>query len=241
MTNHDAGLRDALTALADEYATAGATSSFYGRTVTADLRAVLAAHPAPQTVDDAGGIDTAALRQVAEAVSDRPREWRWSGQYPQQIISQGNVVIIAECHESPDHPSRHAEYIATFDPVTILALLDEVGHLRTVFDLVASVEAKWSADSTLLAYTICSELGDAISGVDMRAAAPPVTVTDDAPTFTGRVVIPVTDAMVERALTGYFESAPEGCKGIEFVSDHIKERARPRFRAALTAALTEGD
>ena len=75
-------------------------------------------------------LDVSAIRQVAEAVGDRPREWRWSGQYPQQITSQGNVVIIAECYESPDHPSRHAEYIAMMDPPTTLALLDALDAAR---------------------------------------------------------------------------------------------------------------
>lgn len=73
-------------------------------------------------------IDEARLRAVANAVGDRPRDWEWTGVgehgYPQQVISQGNVHLIAEVYESPDHPSSIAEYIATFDPKTVLALLD---------------------------------------------------------------------------------------------------------------------
>jgi hypothetical protein len=75
-------------------------------------------------------LDLARLRSIAEAVGDRPRDWEWAGGYPQQVISQGNVHLIAECYEDPDSPSTVAEYIATFDPRTILALLAEVERLR---------------------------------------------------------------------------------------------------------------
>jgi hypothetical protein len=73
----------------------------------------------------------AELRRVASAADDDGREWTWkaseregSGGYPQQVLRVGDVVLVAECYESPDFPSRFAEFIAAFDPPTALALLD---------------------------------------------------------------------------------------------------------------------
>lgn len=71
-------------------------------------------------------LDLVHLRAVAEAVP--ARRWEWSGRgangYPQQVIGQGDASLVAECYESPDHPSAFAEFIATFDPPTVLALLE---------------------------------------------------------------------------------------------------------------------
>jgi hypothetical protein len=70
-----------------------------------------------------GPLNLDHLRAVAEAADENGREWEWQGGYPQRITRVGDVVIVADCFESPDHPSRFAEFIATFDPPTVLALL----------------------------------------------------------------------------------------------------------------------
>ena len=76
---------------------------------------------------------TSELRRVAEAADDDGRPWTWraseaggSGGYPQTILRVGDVVLVANCYESPDYPARFAEFIATFDPPTVLALLDRL-------------------------------------------------------------------------------------------------------------------
>jgi len=75
-------------------------------------------------------IDLDALEALAAAVGDRPRVWEWSGRgdegYPQQVISQGDATLIAECYEGPQHPSTIAAYIAGMNPVTTLELVSEV-------------------------------------------------------------------------------------------------------------------
>jgi hypothetical protein len=68
-------------------------------------------------------LDLAALRKVAEAADADGRPWEWGGAYPQRILRVGDVAIVAEAFEDPDSPSRFADYIATFDPPTVLALL----------------------------------------------------------------------------------------------------------------------
>ena len=50
-----------------------------------------------------------------------------------------------------------------------------------------------------------------------------------------------TDAQVDAAMRVYFESGPDGGPGrYDHVADHIKARNRPRFVAALAAALGAG-
>jgi hypothetical protein len=66
---------------------------------------------------------------VAEAADADGRSWEWEGGYPQRITRTGDVVIVADCFESPDAPSRFAEFIAIFDPPTVLALLTELARL----------------------------------------------------------------------------------------------------------------
>jgi len=96
----------------------------------------------------------AALRAVVNAVDQRPREWEWEGGYPQQVISVGNVTHVADVFENPDHPSRYAEYIATFDPATMTALLDlvdqqaaEIKVLSDEADTAIAQAAAWSEDA----------------------------------------------------------------------------------------------
>lgn len=82
-----------------------------------------------QTTKNETLIDLDAIEARAKAVGDRPRVWEWIAcgdeGYPQQIISQGNAALIAECYEGPDRPSTVAEYIAYMDPVTTLDLVTE--------------------------------------------------------------------------------------------------------------------
>ena len=70
----------------------------------------------------------AELRAIAEA-ADNGNAWEWEHAYPQRITRTGDVVLIADCFEDPDSPSRFAEFIATFDPPTVLALLDRITAL----------------------------------------------------------------------------------------------------------------
>jgi hypothetical protein len=67
--------------------------------------------------------DFAHLRRVAEAADADGRPWEWTGGYPQTVTRVGDVILVANVFESPDAPSRFAEFIATFDPPTVLALL----------------------------------------------------------------------------------------------------------------------
>lgn len=69
-------------------------------------------------------LDLTSLRTVAEAANADGRPWVWEGGYPQRVLREGDVVIVADCSEDPDHPSRFAEFIATFDPPTVLWLLN---------------------------------------------------------------------------------------------------------------------
>jgi hypothetical protein len=73
-----------------------------------------------------------SLRRIAEAADHQGRPWEWEHAYPQRITRVGDVVLVAECFEDPDSPSRFAEFIATFDPPTVLALLEEVPRARCI-------------------------------------------------------------------------------------------------------------
>lgn len=77
---------------------------------------------------------TEHFRSVAEAADNGGRPWEWSGGYPQWIIRQGDAVLIAETYEGPDFPSTIAEFIATFDPPTVLGLLDRLAKVRALCD-----------------------------------------------------------------------------------------------------------
>lgn len=67
------------------------------------------------------------LRAVAQAADANGLPWEWTGGYPQRVTREGDVVLVADCFEDPDKPSRFAEHIATFDPPTVLWLLDLLG------------------------------------------------------------------------------------------------------------------
>lgn len=91
-------------------------------------------------------VDVAALRAVVEA-ADPTHSWEWHSVgehgYPQQVISVGNVNLIAECYEGPDFPSSIAEHIAAFDPPTALALLDEIETLRATVARLGEGSEHW--------------------------------------------------------------------------------------------------
>lgn len=76
-------------------------------------------------------VDT--LRRIAWAADRGERPWDWTASqaegkagYPQQVLRVGDAVLIAECYDAPDERACTAEYIAAFDPPTVLRLLDEV-------------------------------------------------------------------------------------------------------------------
>jgi hypothetical protein len=75
-------------------------------------------------------LDTERLRKVATAADDDGRPWLWGGKYPQRVLRVGDTLIVADCFEDPDSPSRFAEFIATFDPPTAIALVAEMERLR---------------------------------------------------------------------------------------------------------------
>ena len=73
------------------------------------------------------------LREVAEA-ADNGSPWEWEHAYPQRITRVGDVILVADCFEDPDSPSRFAEFIATFDPPTALALVEIARAARHTAD-----------------------------------------------------------------------------------------------------------
>jgi len=79
-------------------------------------------------------LDLEHLRRVAEAADDGGRPWTWGGKYPQSVLREGDVVNVADTFTDPDHPAVFAEFIATFDPPTVLALLDRLGKRHTLTD-----------------------------------------------------------------------------------------------------------
>jgi hypothetical protein len=58
--------------------------------------------------------------------------------YPQRVLRDNDVALIAETFEgsseAPDDPPRFAEHIATFDPPTVLALVEIVSVLAADLD-----------------------------------------------------------------------------------------------------------
>jgi hypothetical protein len=76
-------------------------------------------------------LDLTALRRVAKAADRGGRPWVWQaseaegrGGYPQHVLRDGDAALICETYDSPDHSAITPEFIATFDPPTVLALLD---------------------------------------------------------------------------------------------------------------------
>lgn len=66
------------------------------------------------------------LRAVAEAADESGRRWFWKGGYPQNILREGDVVLVAQTLTDPDHRPEFAEFIAAFDPPTVLAMIDRL-------------------------------------------------------------------------------------------------------------------
>jgi hypothetical protein len=73
------------------------------------------------------------LRRAAKLIRERaggcePRRWHWTAlgekRYPQQVRSDGNVAIIAECYIDPVHRPYEAEHIASWHPLVALAVAD---------------------------------------------------------------------------------------------------------------------
>lgn len=75
-------------------------------------------------------LDLTALRRIALAADKGGRPWVWrasdagpSGGYPQHVLRYGDVGLICETYDEPDGPAVTPEFIAAFDPPTVLALL----------------------------------------------------------------------------------------------------------------------
>lgn len=75
-------------------------------------------------------LDLTALRRIAVATDKGGRSWFWQasqaatrGGYPQHVLREGDVGLICETYDEPDYPAITPEFIATFDPPTVLALL----------------------------------------------------------------------------------------------------------------------
>ena len=74
-------------------------------------------------------IDPTALLALCDALSPAlsGRSWTWTagknGGYPQHVISEGNVLLIAETYDEPDRAAATAAYIAALDPATVRALV----------------------------------------------------------------------------------------------------------------------
>lgn len=80
---------------------------------------------------DGEPLDLTRLRQIARAADKGGRPWVWRASeaegragYPQIVLRSGDVGLICETYDAPDSPAITPEYIAAFDPPTVLALLD---------------------------------------------------------------------------------------------------------------------
>lgn len=69
-------------------------------------------------------LDVTELRRIALRANGGGRPWLWKGGYPQTILREGDVTLVAETFTDPDHTADFAEFIAAFDPPTVLRLLD---------------------------------------------------------------------------------------------------------------------
>lgn len=190
----------------------------------ADLRALLATHPAP-TVDESLDIGLAARACAdmldalcdeadSEGVEELSVEWlRGRAALRRTIASSAPAVV---CSPAAKRTEQNIP-APTVGDAAGLTLADNLTIDEPEYVLPSGTAEQRATALERLLEQVCAQRDEA-----RALAAAPVTVTDE---------------MVERAMAGYFESAPEGCRGIEFVAEHIKERARPRFRAALSAAL----
>jgi len=50
--------------------------------------------------------------------------------YPQTVIRDSDVVLVAECFEGPEYPPVFADHITTSDPATVLRLIAELRDYR---------------------------------------------------------------------------------------------------------------
>ena len=83
-------------------------------------------------------LDIVRLAAIAEAVNDDDRAWAWRVNKPdahQTVFRMGDAALIAETFDSTSNaphvdgrPVGTAEYIATFDPPTVLALLNALAE-----------------------------------------------------------------------------------------------------------------
>ena len=83
-------------------------------------------------------LDLTKLREIAEAATDGP--WNLHTLRTDEthdirgsIDDEANIVIYAECEDADAH------HIATFDPPTVLALIDELERLRETLATVKAI------------------------------------------------------------------------------------------------------
>jgi hypothetical protein len=130
------------------------------------------------------GVDRLAhLRQVAQA-ADNGSPWEWEHAYPQRVTRIGDVVLVAECFENPDMPSRFAEFIATFDPPVALALVEIAKAARALAESYGNPRDETYPDGTyalggsFLSKQRFDTLRSALARLDsLKSAAPTVTAT----------------------------------------------------------------
>jgi hypothetical protein len=73
-----------------------------------------------------------SLWRIAWAADRGSRAWSWHPSHNparpgvQTVDREGDACLIANCYDEPDERMCTAEYIAAFDPPTVLRLLKEV-------------------------------------------------------------------------------------------------------------------
>lgn len=80
------------------------------------------------TAGELDDIEGAALRADHEGrrwVMDLPTKG-----YPQRVLRQGDVVLVAECYEGPQFPPVFADHIIRSDPATVLRLVADLAAAR---------------------------------------------------------------------------------------------------------------
>jgi hypothetical protein len=93
-------------------------------------------------------LDIAALRRTAEAATTG--KWKIeSNEYHFRLqASDGTVIQVNRGHGCPP-PEADADFIATFDPSTVVALLDALAAQQKVVEAARWVAETWAAYADL--------------------------------------------------------------------------------------------
>lgn len=98
--------------------------------------------------------DLAKLREVAEGAT--PGEWwadfvevRYDDGHHCPDSDPGSVLVASHVDDE-DQGERNATHIATFDPPTVLRLLDRLEHHRETLRLAVSIDADCDLDMDVL-------------------------------------------------------------------------------------------